>query len=305
MKVIHDKTGEYPDALNNYYFYNLYNDNSQEEILFQGYNTSINENLKLKYKDYKRKIYLNLEAPCAFTSTSNAISSQEYFDKIYTICPYTADWLNKDKKKYFPIAFPMNIKYLNSVIKDENKMFDVIYQGNITNQEQENIINLLPEFKYIFTTLQTHRLQTHFNIPTISKWKLLKQSKINITINACPINDYHVNNIKTYKNWNDNIAFSNLQDYYIPQFKSRVIEAAACKTLNLIKYDTWNVMEYWFNKDEFIYWKSIEELKKLIIDITLNYNNYTSIIDKAYNKVLNYDSEVIFNKIKDRDERVA
>lgn len=299
MRIVHDKTGEYPDALNNYYFYNNFNDCSTKEILFQGYNTSLNIELKDKYKNFERKIYLNLEAPTAFTSTRTAISSQEYFDEIYTLCPYTSAWLNKNKTKYYTIPFPINISFLESKCELQEKYIDVMYQGNITNTEQENIISMLPEFKYIFTTLQQHPYSTHYNISTIEKWNWLKKSKTNVIINACPINENHKYYIQSYNDWKSNYAFSNLESGYIPQFKSRVVEAAACKTLNLIKLDQWNVMELWFEPGkEFIYWKTLDELHDIIKDVTNNFDKYKIIIDNAYNKVLNYDSTILFEKIR-------
>jgi hypothetical protein len=65
-----------------------------------------------------------------------------------------------------------------------------------------------------------------------------------------------------YQNKKDNEAFKDLESGYIPQFKPRVIESMMCKTLVLVKYDKWNVIEKWFEPEKhFIYWYNLCSFK--------------------------------------------
>lgn len=300
MKVVVNYKGEYGDMVNSYYNLERMSDNSTEEVLFQGYNTSKNPNLKKQYKNYKKRCYMNLEAPCSFTSTLTSIDEQNYFTHVYTLCPYTCDWINGTTDTiYTPIPFPFNIESFKN-IKHGQKEYDVIYMGTIMNNEHINIINVMKEFKHIHTSLTPHATRpTHIGIHSSLKWDLLSKTKVSIAMNLAPINNSHVNTIKRYNNWENNKAFRHLDKYYIPQFKPRVIESMVCKTLVLVKKDWWNVMELWFEPDKhFIYWEDINDLRNKIKHITENYDKYQHIIDAAYDKVMEYEVKEIFKKIK-------
>ena len=58
-----------------------------------------------------KKVYINLEAPCAYCSTTSCNDEQEYFSHVYTLCPYTAEWMNKTSKTKFGtcVVFGKNI----------------------------------------------------------------------------------------------------------------------------------------------------------------------------------------------------
>jgi hypothetical protein len=302
MKIVVNYNGEYKDMVNSYYNLESLDDNSKEEVLFQGYNTSRDPKLREEHKTYKKRCYMNLEAPCSFTSTLTSISEQNYFTHVYTLCPYTCDWVNgTTSTKYIPIPFPFNIDSFKDV-KYGNKEYDVMYMGTLMNQEHLNIIDVMKNFKYIHTSLSTYRAPytpTHINVNSGIKWDLLSKSKISVAMNLAPINDRHINTIKRYSGWEGNKAFNNLDKHYLPQFKPRVIESMVCKTLVLVKRDWWNVMEYWFEADKhFIYWDSIEDLKDKITHIINNYEDYQDIIDAAYDKVMEYEINKIFKTIQ-------
>jgi hypothetical protein len=71
MKIVTEYSGEYQDMINSYYNLEQYNDDSQTEVLFQGYSTSVNDSLKEQYKNYDKRVYMNLEAPCAYCGTES------------------------------------------------------------------------------------------------------------------------------------------------------------------------------------------------------------------------------------------
>ena len=59
MKIINNTAGEYDDVINSFYELERFDDNSNTDILFQGYSTSVNTELKETYKNYNRRTYLN------------------------------------------------------------------------------------------------------------------------------------------------------------------------------------------------------------------------------------------------------
>lgn len=303
MKIVCDPSGEYPDVINSFYDLQRFDDDSKEEVLFQGYATSVSDILKKEYEAYKRKIYLNLEAPCAFFTTSNAISSQDFFSDVYTICPYTAEWLNESvltKTTYHKIPFPIRLKYLNhfSNLSYESKSIDVAYMGTIISDMHNEVVDLIRNYNYMFATLQYDPRATMVSEKCSIKWNVLSQAKISIAINLLYPTKEHIDCIKRYKVWYENRAFWGIDQGIVPQFKPRIIEAAACKVLNLVKRDPWNVIEEWFVPEkEFIYWDTIEDLKNLIYDILFNYKNFWPIVERAYEKVKSYDIDVIYKRI--------
>jgi hypothetical protein len=303
MRIIADHSGEYGDVINSFYNLERFNDNSESEVLFQGYSTSTNFELKEKYKDFKKRTYLNLEAPCAYCSTTNCNDEQEYFTHVYTLCPYTCDWMNnKSKTKFIPIPFPYAKESFQTINFNLDKSYDVIYMGHLLGQEHFKIIDIMKKYKYVHASISGYSRPykpTHVNIKSKYKWDLLSRSKVSIAMNLAPINDEHIDFIMQYDDWQNNEAFKDLKGGYIPQFKPRVIESMMCKTLVLVKHDQWNVIENWFTPNEhFIYWFNLEDLSSKLNHIVKNFNSYLPIIDAAYIKVQEYEIEKIYHKIK-------
>ena len=117
-------------------------------------------------------------------------------------------------------------------------------------------------------------------------------------MNMCPVTEQH-------KSWiakNDlssHVAFNNLDYNFMPQFKPRTIESMVCKAVCLVKKDPWNVIENWFEPDKhFLYWETYEELDSLIENIDSNYEDYSDIINNAYEEVKKYEILNIFERIK-------
>ena len=151
MKIIHVKGGEYKDVIGEYSNFEEYDDGSTEEVFFYGYNSSRHERLKDEHSHYKRKVYLNLEAPCSFMSAPDAITSQAYFDQVYTICPYTSDWLNgKGKTIYIPVMYPYKKDLFDKYGPDYPKTKDVIYQGGLYSSVHTRVIDMMREYNYVF-----------------------------------------------------------------------------------------------------------------------------------------------------------
>jgi hypothetical protein len=71
------------------------------------------------------------------------------------------------------------------------------------------------------------------------------------------------------------------------------------KTLNLVYWDQWNVVEDWYiPNEEFIYFYDKQDLENKIRDILGNWDEYTYIIDNAYRKVMQYTTEKFIKEIQ-------
>lgn len=301
MKIIHDNSGEYQDVINSYYNLEQISDNSKETVLFQGYTTSINEDLKKQYEHFKNRIYLNLESPCAFTSTSSFVEEQKYFTHTYTICPYTLQWLkNIIGIKGQPIAFPYSKKCFEN-LNLENKDVAGMYMGAILSLDHEMILNILSKRTYFASSLLLyHPKLTHYGLTSDEKWKLLARVKSNVIMNLCPLEDKHKTSIMAYVDYDKNEAFKMLEYNAMPQFKPRVIESMVCKAVCLVRKDPWNVIEKWFTPNEdFLYWNSFEELDFLLDEVDKNYEKYLPIVNSAAKKVENFEIKNIIKLIKD------
>lgn len=307
MKFIVDVSGEYKDVIIHYLINDLikHDDNSSEEVFFLGYHTSCDMQLKNRFSNYKKRVYLNWEAPCAFVSSQTSIEDQKYFTHVYTICPYTSEWLNgKTNTKFIPIPFPISLNTFKDILWNKEKEFDVIYTGTLFNSSYYDIINVMKSFKYIFTSLVNYSYPynpTHVNVGCVDKWRLMSKSKISVCLNQAhyePSCAHCISNIKGYPGWEESRAFTQIHNGIIPQFKSRITEAMGLKTLNLVKRDEWNVIENWFKPDvHFIYWDNKEDLREKMAYIINNYGQFQHIIDNAYEEVKKCDIDYIYTNI--------
>ena len=317
MLILEDLTAEVPDT--NAYHFNLkkFSNNSDKVVLMYGYNSSNNSLLETKFKDYK-KIFFNNWAPCEYAQEKdhNNKSPLEYddkFDIIYSICPYTVKWLNELglNRKYEYIFYP----FCDTLIPErQEKKYDVIYHGGIHGEQHVDCLNIMKMFNYRYCTM-THHINamtqqflpyaTNVNLLFKDKINLVAQSKISVCYNIAHAHKDQIPRIKKQPDYDKNEAFSHLDSKGIfPQFKTRMHEAAISRTLNLVQKDEWNVAEMYYKPDEeFIYFTDKIDLYNKIRDITYDWENYSSIVDRAYEKSLSYTTEKFVEKIKgDLDE---
>jgi hypothetical protein len=218
------------------------------------------------------------------------------FDKILTICPYTADYINKvnqTKKREF-IFFPFNQKF----IFKKKKNIDVIYTGNIHGNILEKISKIISNYKYRIVSFSNNKYVTDKNISYKKKIKLIASSKISIIHNLLFLNNYCLKRLSKYKDLKKNNAFKYISKKIVPQQKSRMFEAAFSKSLMLVKKDPWNIIEYFFtpNKD-FVYFEKEKDLPKLIETVLKNYNLYKPIVNSAFKKAnKNYTVKAFYKK---------
>jgi hypothetical protein len=314
MKIVRTEGGEYNDCIVKYFDLFDYDTNEDDKVLFWGW-ASIDDNInKEKYENYSKKIFINTGQPCEIINGYIDILKQSYFDEVLTICPYTANVLNGAKNKisntiYTPICFPFRQKYFDKYkkISIADKTVDAIYYGNLHSSLYYDLIKSISKFNYAFSTISYHnhteemsKLITHFNLSSEDKWDLLSKSKISVGFNLIFLGEQHIENLKNIPNIE---AFKNIDIAYkkqmLPQMKTRMVEAAACKTLMLMYKDDWNVIEEWFEPNKhFLYWETFEELEELISDVSLNYQKYWHIVNAANEHVQQYSLEKVMDKIK-------
>jgi len=322
MKVIQDLRDNYPDDVNHYTKFSEMGDDSKEEVLFVDLGAVSNPFFRHEHRNYKRKVALVWEQPCAWTSgrgDSMSVSGdfEDYYDEYYTICPYSADWLNEyfhEREKFKLAIVPYNI---NDVPQREyEKEFDVIYWGNIHSLEHLHMLEVMRNFKSNFYTVHPahwtvkmneesfHRYANQISgisEPRRNMWEMLRKTKIFVITNTIPLTDDHIKSITSMPKWNKNKAFSNLDQMIAPQMKTRAIEAAFNKTLSLVKKDPWNVIEHFFEPGvDFLYYESDDQLQPMIQEITENWENYKHIVENAYKKAVNnYTSQQMYKMISE------
>lgn len=295
MKIIYNPQDDYQDVPHSYYDLDRFNDESTSEVFFYGYNCSINDELKKQYESYNRKIYYNWESPCSFYCREDAVTSQLYFNEVYTLCPYTARYINN---KYGDITHQIAVPYtvradvFKQYVSDmSNKEYDVVYQGQFNSADHMIMLSAMQKHKYAICSIGPNPAITHRNLTTHQKMDLVSRSKISLASNQLYLTTHQIEYCKHhYPDYKDNEALVHLDAGVVPQFKSRVMEAALCKSLNLVKYDYWNVIEEWFKPNEdFVYYYDNTDLSTKIDDILANYDEYLPLIESAHNKVTMYD----------------
>jgi hypothetical protein len=307
MLVVKDLKGDTPDGVNFYLNIDSYQQPSDTDVLFQGITCTFDAEMHEKYKNFPSRKLLNLWQPCEFVFPANEVGQNAfeqtlYFTKIYTICPYTAKWLNNlfGDERHEAIFYPFH----ESVIPErQEKIYDVVYFGGLHGIDHYECINEIRKFNYRFISQQKYGdiyTPTDFDVPFKEKIDIVAKSKISVCYNLLHFQPHHQQGIVQYERWQENEAFAHMDDWgRAPQFKQRVHESAFSRTLILCKRDHWNIIEdYYTPGEDFIYFNENSELEGLIRDILNNYSDYEQMIENAYNKSLNYTSEKLYEHIK-------
>lgn len=316
MLIVEDYYGCYSDALERYNNFSLHSRDDDGKVLFHGMGCLEKPTHKAKYKKYDKKAFWNLEHPCAWYHGNKgyaAISANmdKYFQKIFTICPYTAEWLNslQNKNVFVPTYHTFNTEYI--VDKKEDKEYDVIYWGGLFHQTHMKFIDAMKDFKYNFLSLGSNewastcrghgyeKYITHTSVPRKQMWDMIRKTKICLITNHAYLRPDQVENVKSIKNWKKCEAFCDLDNMWVPQYKTRMIESAVSRTLMLVKKNPWKVDSLWFEpENEFVYFEKDEELPALIQHISSNWHQYENIVENAFNKAKNYTTENFINLVK-------
>jgi len=317
MFIVGDLSAEVPDT--NAFHWNLkeLSKESNDMVLMYGYNSSANTFFHQYYQNFKRKIYFNNWAPCEFAQhkdhhNKTPMEYDLYFNEIYSICPYSNRWLNSlgFDRQYKNIFYPF---HQNLIPKHFEKEYDIIYHGGIHGEEHIDCLQVMLSFNYRYCTMTNHinqltvaglKYATNVNLSFQEKINLIAKSKISVCYNFVHISPENIPEIQKNKNWNENEAFNEVGKWNImPQFKTRMHEAAISKTLNLVMRDKWNIAERYYEPDkEFIYFDNKDDLNNKIKQILADWEAYQEIIDNAYNRAMNYTTDKFINLIKSGEQ---
>jgi hypothetical protein len=213
MLILEDLSIEEPDTNAHHWDIKSLSKNDNQTVLMYGFNSAINKNFQLQCNSYNRKIYFNNWAPCEFCHTNvmgglNAFDYDSFFDEVYSICPYTVKWLNSmyNTNRYKYIFYPFNKKYITT---NQEKIYDVIYHGNIHCQEHIDCLEVISKFNHRYVCQRSNEYSNYItdeNIPYKEKLNRIAQSKISICYNFCPVRSHDINPIQSYENWKTNEA---------------------------------------------------------------------------------------------------
>jgi hypothetical protein len=257
----------------------------------------------------KKVVRLEFEEPNKFFIRENFETYDEDFWKVFTLCPYTAEYLNKQQGRIrrVPIFFPFNKNYIP--IECE-KIYDIIYTGHLVAKPIIQDIRTIRNYNYRLVSNSKHSLVTNHSVGYDEKIRLISQSRITLVHNLLYPSFQHLRNIWSYSNWQSNGAFSELPQprhaweffvnragMVVPQLKSRLFEAAFSRSLILCKRDPFNIIEHFFDPGkEFVYFEE-GSLRKTVSKILSSYNDYKVIIDAAFERASEqYTTEVFFKK---------
>lgn len=249
-------------------------------------------------KILKQKIILlDFAQPTNFFIGDNPDHYEHQFHKIFSICPYTAKWLNNRQRnhKHIPIFFPFNEKLIPKRYK---KKYDIIYTGHIIAPTIHEYINTISKFNYRLVSNSKDPLVTDHHASYTDKMKLIAESKITLVANLLYIRPHQLFFLWKTPNYRNNEAFRLIPKWYeinkwfnkeiiAPQLKSRLFEAAFGRSLILCRRDPFNIVERFFELGkEFVYFEN-DKLEETIQHILDNYQLYEKVIERAYKKAVN------------------
>jgi hypothetical protein len=257
-----------------------------------------------------RVVRLEFEEPNKFFISEDFNAYDGDFHKVLTLCPFTAKYLNERQgiKRRVPIFFPFNEAFIPRM---SEKQYDIIYTGHLYSKPFIRDMKSVSRFNYRLVSNSDHKLVTDRGVGYQEKLDLIAQSKITLAHNILYPTVRHVFNVWKYPAWRRNSAFSDFPTGVIkllqrlltgpaieaPQLKSRIFEAAFCRSLILCKKDKFNVIENYFKPgEEFVYYEE-GRLVETVNKILTNYDSYLPVIDRAYKRaVAQYTTAAFFEK---------
>lgn len=259
------------------------------------------------------------------------------FYKILDVCPYTTEWLNRaqSKERRMFVFFPFNedlipppteklydviyfggihsreiLRIVKNISKfnyrfvapSEDKTYKIVQNLRLIRK-----IKKIISFPHPKETLITNKDVSH-----LRKLELISQSKVTIVHNLLSFNVLHAWQIQNTPDFESNRAFSlipskNLlrsildfllkKEFIVPQQKTRMFEAAFCRSLILCRRDPFNIIERFFIPDkEFIYYEE-GKLEEKLNEVLKNYSKYSAIIENAYQRAAReYTTYTFFEK---------
>ncbi|HLP77603.1 MAG TPA: glycosyltransferase, partial [Candidatus Paceibacterota bacterium] len=311
MRVITEHPRTYPEDPSRHFDFARFTDQTTADFAFFA------GNFDFKILDTlppdQHVVYLELEEPNRFfvpVPEFHHLDWDERFSKVFTLCPYTAAWLNKlyQTDRWVPAFYPFNERHAPSPCAKE---FDVIYTGGAHGPGIERLIKEAQSFNYRFVSQTPHPAVTNANCSYSEKLSLISRSKVTIVHNLLFATKQHVEQVWRNPGWRENKAFALLpepgsvewlsapadQFWLAPQLKSRLFEAAFSRSLILCQRDPWNVIERFFEPGtEFIYFEP-DSLADTLREILANYSRYEPVVARAHAHAMrDYTTTSFFEK---------
>lgn len=221
--------------------------------------------------------------------------------KVFTICPYTAEWSNSrfPGNKWEASFIPFNEELVPPPVAKE---FDLVYSGSERWGTQETIA-AMRQVKGCFIHFNQAPHVTHVGVSYREKLNLFAKSRIAVVHNLLFPEPVYVDGI-----WRDrpdalfrNRALEQLAQRrpnpLMPQLKTRLFEAAFCRALILCRRDPWNLAERFFEPGkEFVYYDE-GNLAPTVKAILSDYGRYLPVVEAAHRRALaEYTTRRYFDK---------
>lgn len=300
MKIVHNFRHDLQGGIIPNLKLERFSDDSSEEVLFYGYGSTIDEDLKRIHKDYKRRILLDLWSPTQFCGEDlegNTVNNQySYFSEIYCICPYTVKW---QKEEFLDFRFKYIFHpFATSKIENVEKTFDCTYFGGFHGREHIQICEVFQNFSHRIISMERNRYVTDYHVPFEEKMNIISKCKISVIYNMLCLQNQHVENVKKVFKWNKNRAFSRIMECRAPQYKARMQESAYCRALMIVIDDHWNIAKTHWEEGKHYISCNLKDLEKTISNVLENYDDYQVMIENAFQRSLELDPENLVRMIE-------
>jgi len=233
---------------------------------------------------YDNVVFMLWEEPnCFWVPTVEQRLRKNYhkIKKVLSNCPYSTEYWNNiygDDKR----ICGFNHFNVENIPTDFTKHYDVYFTGHVFFDFVGGMVNVAEKFN---NRIVSFNYGNHRGATFREKLQFNANSKVSIVFNCL----YETSGIKMDELHPTNKAFSNLKkNRFIPQVKTRTLEAAACKSIMLCHFEEFRIVETMFTPDkDFIYWYNFEDLEEKINEVLKNYEKYTHLADHAYETLVN------------------
>ncbi len=192
------------------------------------------------------------------------------------------------------------------IAPSEERTYKVFINLPLVNKARTLFLQYLPFL------LPLEKFITNKDVTHLEKLSLISESKITIVHNLLSFNVRGARNIQNTPGFKDNKAFALIpqknilrsilhfflqKEYIVPQQKTRLFEAAFCRSLILCRKDPFNIVERFFIPDkEFIYYEN-GKLEEKLKEVLAHYEDYQHIIDNAFQRASReYTTQKFFEK---------
>ncbi len=238
----------------------------------------------------------------------------------FVFFPFNENLIPPPTKKLYDVIYfgGIHSKEILSTVKIISK-FNYRFIAPSEEKSYRVFLNLPVVSKIRFLLLQylpflhsKDKFITNKDVQHLEKLKLISESKITIVHNLLSFNVRYAWNIQNTPWFKDNKAFALIpkknvlrsilhfflqKEYVVPQQKTRLFEAAFCRSLILCRRDPFNIVERFFLPDkEFIYYEN-GKLEEKLKEVLAHYENYQHIIENAFQRASReYTTQIFFEK---------